>query len=672
MRQKVWFTIMLLSMLGLVARAEIVLTTANGAGADTYVANDVDSLSPNGNFGTENRVRIRNNSLNRARVAILRFDLSSILNDPTGAYLAFETTFVKSGGKAVNVYGVTDESLDFWIESGTGGVTYNTAPGLLPTTAGFTLIDETNTILLGSFMTTTDAAPAMLYTSPELLDLAGFLATDTNGLVTLLLVGADDETEIATRENTTNMAPTLTLPDANDIVARASAPVPATYTTISPTGLEVLSWTNPEPNNPGESITCDVYFGTTEPNVLLPNYGLALLEAGVTGNSVAMPALSQFQTYYWVVNIHDSSFPDRTVPGFVWIFDTNNAAPVANAGPDQYVWLTRAVVDTGSDADTYMRDAVVRGGEAFMDIRGGGVDFAGYLRFDLSELTAMGPGTLSDATLTLYKVGASRNDAINNGRFSLHGLNNVAGNTPQSWSEATLSETGDNPAGAEWTGVVPMDLLSGRITDLDDNVEGISELIASDVVTITGAALEAFLKDRVDDNGLVTFIIACEDGSDRGYGIATKENANAALHPRLQLTYLPDSAENNGDAMVTLSGSVTDDGLPDPPAAVSVVWTLLSGPEGVTIVIDPNDVLETEVELSAVGFYTFQLKADDGQATDTDTVQIYVGFNACDAAHNTPGYTRLASDLNDDCFVTMADFAIMASQWLDCTSLECP
>ncbi len=196
-----------LGMLGLVAQAEISRPTDYGLGADTYVANDIDSLSPNANFGTENRMRLRNNSNNRLRIAYVRFDLRDILVDPANAYVMFETTYMKSGGKIVDVYGLTDESLDYWVESGTGGITFNTAPGLLPAAAGQWVRDETRTVSVGTFQTSSEAAPVILTSNPADLDLAGFIATDTNGLITLLMIGGDDETEIATKEHDTYIWP---------------------------------------------------------------------------------------------------------------------------------------------------------------------------------------------------------------------------------------------------------------------------------------------------------------------------------------------------------------------------------------------------------------------------------------------------------------------------------
>jgi len=672
----VWFAI-ILCMFGLVARAAVVVTTEVGQGADTYLTND-SQQAPTANFSAEERIRaFRQLANTRSKTGFIRFDLSGIDGDLEGAFITFDATYVKGGEKSVTVYGLVDGPMDIWNES---TITYNTAPCMVPnppTTLGNYQFVANTTTQLGTL--TTPAAPADPITypitfssNPTALPLKDFLSKDTNGLVTLIFIGGDNEVEVASKEHATFNPPTLTFPNAY-AVRRASSPVPANNAKIIISDYQTLSWTNPEPNLPQGIITCDVYFGETEPNALLPNYGLTLLASGVTGNSVPMPQLQPYKTYYWVVNTNDTSRQPSYVQGKVWTFNTNNSAPVVNAGADQFAWLTRTIVDTTTESDTYLRDATVYGGLEYMDVRGGSVDHASYLRFNLSELAALGPGTVKDVTLTLRKVAGTRNDTINNARFSLHGLNNVPSNTPQNWSEATLTENGAVAAGQEWNGAVPMTtaITNGWITDLDDNVPGISEVIASDVVTITGPALEAFIQSRVQDGGLVTFIIACEDSNDRGYGIATKENSNPAYRPRLQLTYLLEGATGNGDAVVTLSGTVTDDGLPS--GQVTVLWAQVSGPAGSQpVIINPADQLQTTVTLPDAGWYEFQLEANDTELTGSDNVRVYVGINPCDAAHQVPGYTRLLSDLNDDCFVNLKDVALLAAQWLNCTSLDCP
>jgi hypothetical protein len=193
-----------------------------------------------------------------------------------------------------------------------------------------------------------------------------------------------------------------------------------------------------------------------------------------------------------------------------------------------------AIVNLGSHADTYLRDATVRGALGFMDVRGAAIDFRGYLRFDLSSIPA--GSTINSATLTLSQVpGASRNDDIVGARFAAYGLNNVGGNTPQNWDEATFV------IGAK--GTEDVTTLTG-VTDLDDNVAGISETIGgvagARIITLTGAPLASFLQSRFNDGGLATLILSNDDATDRGYGLGTKENVNPLTVPVLTLDYIPE------------------------------------------------------------------------------------------------------------------------------------
>lgn len=229
----------------------------------------------------------------------------------------------------------------------------------------------------------------------------------------------------------------------------------------------------------------------------------------------------------------------------------------------------------GSVADTYVSGSDVMGAKDYMSIYGGSTDDAGYVRFDLGAINVK---TVLDAQLVLRNSPTvdsaghdERNDGINAGRFALYGLNNVAGNTPQDWDESTLTET---TAGTELTGGFPKtDFTDGRLANLDGGVEGvaITESIVDDpaldywiagnyTITISGQALIDFLQARVDDDGLVTFIIACPDSNSRGYGIGTRENTNEAYRPVLSLTYIAGGATN---PQPVDGSTITDLNLPE-------------------------------------------------------------------------------------------------------------
>ncbi|MCU0280467.1 MAG: metallophosphoesterase, partial [Acidimicrobiia bacterium] len=68
---------------------------------------------------------------------------------------------------------------------------------------------------------------------------------------------------------------------------------------------------------------------------------------------------------------------------------------------------------------------------------------------------------------------------------------------------------------------------------------------------------------------------------------------------------------------ITLDGTISDDGLPNPPATVTVTWAQIQGPATATI-NNPNTP-DTTAYLPQPGTYTFQLTATDGQATTQTT-----------------------------------------------------
>jgi len=73
---------------------------------------------------------------------------------------------------------------------------------------------------------------------------------------------------------------------------------------------------------------------------------------------------------------------------------------------------------------------------------------------------------------------------------------------------------------------------------------------------------------------------------------------------------------------VTLDGAVSDDGLPSSPGTVTATWSKVSGPG--TVTFGDDNSLTSTASFSAAGTYVLQLEADDGDLTDTDTVEIAV------------------------------------------------
>lgn len=79
-------------------------------------------------------------------------------------------------------------------------------------------------------------------------------------------------------------------------------------------------------------------------------------------------------------------------------------------------------------------------------------------------------------------------------------------------------------------------------------------------------------------------------------------------------------------AGATLNGSVTDDGLPNPPDAWSATWRKVSGP-GVVTFADSLSA-QTTATFSMSGTYHLGLTASDGALSGSDTTAILVGSTA--------------------------------------------
>ena len=93
--------------------------------------------------------------------------------------------------------------------------------------------------------------------------------------------------------------------------------------------------------------------------------------------------------------------------------------------------------------------------------------------------------------------------------------------------------------------------------------------------------------------------------------------------------------------LANLDGTVTDDGLPTPPSAVTTAWTELSGPG--TVIFTDAAAVDTTASFTAIGVYVLQLTASDSELAAGDTVTVTVNSNV-------PG------DGDNDGDVDMVDF----------------
>jgi uncharacterized protein YjiK len=118
-------------------------------------------------------------------------------------------------------------------------------------------------------------------------------------------------------------------------------------------------------------------------------------------------------------------------------------------------------------------------------------------------------------------------------------------------------------------------------------------------------------------------------------GIDNNDNPNIVDGKMYEMT-APSSGSSNAPPTVnagsdqtitlpnraTLDGTVSDDGLPNPPGTLTTAWSKVSGPG--TVTFDNASAVDTTANFSAAGVYTLRLTASDGALSASDDVIITV------------------------------------------------
>ncbi|MCC5833993.1 MAG: DNRLRE domain-containing protein [Opitutales bacterium] len=210
---------------GLVFNGGATLTTAYGAGADTYLSNDTNS-GPSVVHGGAASMNMRAIDNSRARLILLRFDLSELeASTLTDATLTLNLT-TSTRTRDWNVFGSSDATLNAWDELSTN---YNNAPGINSATLGNYSIDTAVWASLGTF--NIQASIGQQTSNTTSLNLDSLLTGNTSGFASLLLAfpsgtSSDPDWWVTSKEGDAMLAPTLNLPNAQAI------PEPSTYAVI--------------------------------------------------------------------------------------------------------------------------------------------------------------------------------------------------------------------------------------------------------------------------------------------------------------------------------------------------------------------------------------------------------------------------------------------------------
>jgi len=107
-----------------------------------------------------------------------------------------------------------------------------------------------------------------------------------------------------------------------------------------------------------------------------------------------------------------------------------------------------------------------------------------------------------------------------------------------------------------------------------------------------------------------------------GPGTQVNQRPNMTAGAAQVIPFTASCSSSTVQPCTTLNGIALDDGLPDPPALLTLNWSRVSGP-GTVDFGNPN-AAETTASFSAEGVYVLRLTADDSELSTSDEVQITV------------------------------------------------
>jgi hypothetical protein len=213
---------------------------------------------------------------------------------------------------------------------------------------------------------------------------------------------------------------------------------------------------------------------------------------------------------------------------------------------------------------------------------------------------------------------------------------------------ATLDSVGGSPsnqapvvnAGADQTITLPAQAsLSGTVTD--DNLPNPPGVVTTTWSKVSGPGTVTFANANALST-TATFSVA-------GAYVLRLTASDSALFGSDDVTITVSSGSPSNQAPVvdaganqtitlpaqaSLSGTVTDDGLPNPPGVVTTTWSKVSGPGTVTFA--NANALSTTATFSVAGVYVLRLTASDSALSGSDDVTITVSSGSGGALVGIP------------------------------------
>ena len=288
-----------------------------------------------------------------------------------------------------------------------------------------------------------------------------------------------------------------------------------------------------------------------------------------------------------------------------------NQVPTVAAGPDQSITLPNAATLDGTVSDDGLPNPPGVVTTTWSQISGPGtVTFADATAVDTTasfpvdgtyvlRLTA-DDGLLTafdELTVTVNPIAANQVPTVAAGPDQSITLPNAA------TLDGTVSDDGlPNPPGV--------------VTTTWSQISGPGTVTFADATAVDTTASfpvdGTYVLRLTADDGLLT---AFDELTVTVNPIAANQVPTVAAGPDQSIT-LPNAA--------TLDGTVSDDGLPNPPGVVTTTWSQISGPG--TVTFGDATAVDTTASFSVDGTYVLRLTADDGLLTAFDELTVTVNM----------------------------------------------
>ncbi|MBN2212261.1 MAG: LamG domain-containing protein [Sedimentisphaerales bacterium] len=210
---------------------------------------------------------------------------------------------------------------------------------------------------------------------------------------------------------------------------------------------------------------------------------------------------------------------------------------------------------------------------------------------------------------------------------------------------------------------------------IDGALDAQADIPAPDVIVPNDPCYLVRIGQRTDSNAI--WPGAMDDFRIYDYPLTGSEIATLAAAGNL-VPYV--TAGDDQDLVHYLSGQnvqldgelVVNDGN---PANATLLWTVESAPAGAgALLFSPDATVENPTVTFHIplveGDYTFRLTADDTAVQVYDEVTIHLEVATCSDV--VAQGLNPATDVNDDCYVDLADFALLAADWLECVEPQDP